>query len=119
MLVLVGLRETVASKVIQVRTVVQAHCVVPQVSLGPRATRVIVASQVLSACKAHVVLRDRMEPTASLVLLDLLDQREIKAQLVLVAPLATLVLAVRRATRVTLGLLASLAPLVIVAARVS
>jgi len=117
-LVPLGPREIVASKVIQVRTVVQARCVAPQVSLGLRATRVIVASQVPSVCKALVVLRDRMVRMASLDLLDLLDQRETKAQLVLVAPLATLALAVRRATRATLALLASLAPLVTVAPRV-
>lgn len=101
------------------RMVDQAHCVVHQVSQGPRVTRAIAVSQALLVCKAPVELRAKMVPTESLDLVVLLAPRVTRVLLVLVAPLETLDLAVRRETKETLAPLDFPAPLVTRVPRVS
>merc|ERR1719247_2359792 len=84
---------------------------------GPKATKVTVARRGQSVCKDLAGRRGRMVRMARLVLLVLVAPREIKAQRVLVVPLATLAPVVRRVTRVTLVLRGLLAPLVTVVLR--
>lgn len=95
-------RENVECLETLVKMDVPALCVVPQVSPVLKATREMLETSVLLACKVPVEPRVRMERMVELALLVPVGPREIKGLPDLVEHLAMLVLTEARETRETL-----------------